>query len=57
MWIEYRVQKKPLGSYDALWCARMSSATNHCPDYALLPNQAIIDINEERKLPVVQWDL
>ena len=57
VWIEQKLLKKHPGSYDALWRARMANASKHCPDYARLPNQAIVDINEERKLRAVHWDL
>jgi hypothetical protein len=57
VWIEQRLLKKYPGSYDALWRARMANASKHRPDYARLPNQAIVDIDEERKLRAVHWDL
>jgi hypothetical protein len=57
VWIEQRLLKKYPGSYDALWRARMANASKHRPDYARLPNQAIVDIDEERKLWAVHWDL
>jgi hypothetical protein len=35
----------------------MAHALKHRPNYARLPNQAIVDIGEERKLRAVHWDL
>jgi hypothetical protein len=57
VWIEQRLLKKHPGSYGALWHARMANASKHRPDYARLPDQAIVDINEERKLRAVHWDV
>jgi hypothetical protein len=57
VWIEHKLLKKFTGSYDALWRSWMANVSKHCPDYARLPNQGIVDIDQERKLRAVHWDL
>lgn len=57
VWIKQKLLKKHPGLYDALWRARMAKASKHCLDCARLPNQAIIDIDKERKLRAVHWDI
>jgi hypothetical protein len=50
VWIEQKLLNKQPGSYDALWRARISNASTHRPGYDQLPNQAIVNIDKERKL-------
>ena len=42
--------KKLPGNYDELWNERMNSAVMYRADYATLPNQAIVQENENQYL-------
>jgi hypothetical protein len=44
--IEQKLLTKRPGNYDQLWRERMEEAVKHRSDYATLPKQAIVEVNE-----------
>ena len=57
--IEQKLLKQRRGNYNQLWLERMNEAVKHRTDYATLPKQAIVQVNENillRMSATPPWD-